>query len=351
MAQSLTTAPPDTPEHATADVVDKVENLDLGNALDSLATIARSTQNTTTTTPTTPTPTPTPEALSAVDSLSGQLAPLTTTPADQLATASSMLSILKPSVLINQTTHIASCTIAFASNIPAILHLTLNRIPGIVASMLTDPVNAPTKLKELHAAFGELNHLFEPIVILAAGLDYATAASLIALIPDPSGTAQIISTIVGLIGHIDIIGLANIAGRLQELLWHALETGDILGAAFGALPEIGDFTRIVVDTLSGGPKTPPTQLGKPNDTGVHTTEQGNGHDLAGLASSVTELASSPDADAIAQLATEGLKAATFFTSNVHTAAYSQDPVNTRGDNALQDLTAYFSRAIAQVTAT
>jgi len=219
--------------------------------------------------------------------------------------------------------------------------------------MLTDPVTAPTNLTELHAAFGELNHLFEPLVILAAGLDYATAASLIAPIPDPSGAAQIISTIVGLLGQTDIIGLANTAGRLQELLWHALETGDLLGAAVGALPEIGEFARIVVDTLSGGAKTPPTELGNPHETTTPDSQmprQTRAGDHPGLVSSLTELASSPDADAIAQLATEGLRAATFFTSNIHTTAYSHDPVNTRGDNALQDLTAFFSQAITQAAA-
>ena len=290
-----------------------------------------------------------PQLQASVDALANQVSPLTSTPADGLSVAANALSIIKPSVLIDQVTHIGTNAFALANNIPAVADIFTTRIPQIVLNPALDPM---AKVKAVHAEFDQINVLFEPLVKLAAGLDYKTAASLIAMIPDPSGTAQIVSMIVGLVGNLDIIGLANSAGELQKQLWHAIETGDVIGAGLGALPHILDFAKIAVGTLGGGQKTDPAKLGAASAssaTGQQLTQQSQTGDLGGLASNLTALAGSDGADALAQIGTEGLKFASFIGSGAH-QSYGEMVIDSAGTTALQDLTNHFRDAIAKVTA-
>ncbi|MGO8609716.1 hypothetical protein ACC848_42945, partial [Rhizobium johnstonii] len=82
---------------------------------------------------------------------------------------------IKPSVLIDQVTHIGTNAFALANNIPAVADIFTTRIPQIVLNPALDPM---AKVKAVHAEFDQINVLFEPLVKLAAGLDYKTAASL-----------------------------------------------------------------------------------------------------------------------------------------------------------------------------
>ncbi len=345
VAKSLQTADPNSPEFATGQVIDKVNGIDIPGALRTLGQITQTVQAATTGGTTV-----SPQAMqSSADNLSTQIAPLTMTPTDQLNLAANALSVIKPSVLIDQVKIITTNAFAFAQNIPAIIDLLLHRIPQTI---IDGGLDIAAKIKAVHAAFDELNKRFEPVVKLAASLDYGTAASLIALIPDPYGAAPIIAMIVRLLGSLDIIGLANNVGALQQQLWHALETGDIISAGLGALPHLLDFARIAFATLTGGTKTDPAKLGQPTESsqsGQAITAQTQAGDLGGLASSLTSLAGSQGADALAGLASEGMKAAAFFGSNVHTVAYTNDPVDSQGNNTLQDMSNYFSQQISKVT--
>lgn len=342
VAASLEQAAPDSPEHAANQVVQKVNGADLSGALQAASTIINTLQNGGGASQA--------QTLQAPsDTLSAQLTPLAMTPADGLSLAANALSILKPSVLIDQVKTIATTSFALAGNVPEMIDIFFNRIPRIIVD-LTD---IPTKIRALHTEFDRLNVLFEPVVLLAAGLDYQTAAGLISLIPDPTGTGQVISMIVGILGNLDIIGLARTAGELQKQLWHALETGDIIGSALGALPQIGEFARIALGTLTGGSKTDPAMLGKASpagQSGQQITLQAQAGDFPALASSLTNLASSSGADAIAQLGSEALKAAAFYSSDAHTLAYTRNPVNGAGDSALVDMTNHFRAQISQVAA-
>ncbi|OFE08686.1 cutinase family protein [Rhodococcus sp. 1139] len=340
--QSLQTADASTPEFAAGKIVETVKGIDVAGALKAADTIAKTVQGATGAAQV-------PQLQASVDTLTNQVSPLTATPADGLSIAANALSIIKPSVLIDQVTHIGTNAFALANNIPAVADIFVTRIPQIVLDPALDPM---AKVKAVHAEFDRINVLFEPLVKLAAGLDYKTAASLIAMIPDPSGTAQIVSMIVGLVGNLDIIGLANSAGELQKQLWHAIETGDVIGAGLGALPHILDFAKIAVGTLGGGQKTDPAKLGAASTssaTSQQLTQQSQAGDLGGLASNLTALAGSDGADALAQIGTEGLKFASFIGSGAH-QSYGEMVIDSAGTTALQDLTNHFRDAIAKVTA-
>ncbi|MDV6277820.1 cutinase family protein [Rhodococcus erythropolis] len=340
--QSLQTADASTPEFAAGKIVETVKGIDVAGVLKAADTIAKTVQGATGTAQV-------PQLQASVDTLTNQVSPLTSTPADGLSVAANALSIIKPSVLIDQVTHIGTNAFALANNIPAVADIFTTRIPQIVLDPALDPM---AKVKAVHAEFDRINVLFEPLVKLAAGLDYKTAASLIAMIPDPSGTAQIVSMIVGLVGNLDIIGLANSAGELQKQLWHAIETGDVIGAGLGALPHILDFAKIAVGTLGGGQKTDPAKLGAASAssaTGQQLTQQSQAGDLGGLASNLTALAGSDGADALAQIGAEGLKFASFIGSGAH-QSYGEMVIDSAGTTALQDLTNHFRDAIAKVTA-
>ncbi len=340
--QSLKSADASTPEFTAGKIVETVKGIDVASALKAADSITKAVQGATGAAQV-------PQLQASVDALANQVSPLTSTPADGLSVAANALSIIKPSVLIDQVTHIGTNAFALANNIPAVADIFTTRIPQIVLDPALDPM---AKVKAVHAEFDRINVLFEPLVKLAAGLDYKTAASLIAMIPDPSGTAQIVSMIVGLVGNLDIIGLANSAGELQKQLWHAIETGDVIGAGLGALPHILDFAKIAVGTLGGGQKTDPAKLGAASAssaTGQQLTQQSQTGDLGGLASNLTALAGSDGADALAQIGTEGLKFASFIGSGAH-QSYGEMVIDSAGTTALQDLTNHFRDAIAKVTA-
>ncbi|TQC44744.1 cutinase family protein [Rhodococcus sp. WS4] len=341
--QTLKTADASTPEYAASQIVDKVKGIDLRSAFQAADTIAQTVQNAST-------PDQVQQLQTSVDTLATQVSPLAATPVDGLSLAADALSIIKPSVLINQVTHIGTNAFDLANNIPAVLDILFNRIPHIVLDPGLDPM---AKVKAVHAEFDRINVLFEPLIKLAAGLDYKTAASLIAMIPDPSGAAQIISMIIGLVGNLDIIGLANTAGELQKQLWHAIETGDIIGAGLGALPHILDFAKIAVGTLSGGrQKTEASKLGSVSastTTGQQITQQSQAGDLGGLASSLTSLTGSDGADALSHIGAEGLKFASFIGSGTH-QNYGELVVDASGTTALQDMTNHFRDPIAKAVA-
>lgn len=341
VAASLRASDPSSPEHYAGQVVDSFSGMDIEGAIRNVESIAQTVQS----------------AHGdggdwaaqmqpAVDSLADEMTPLTTTPADGLALAADALAVLKPSTLVNQTTHIATQTLSFAGNLPEVFDIVTNRIPRTILDPLLDPA---AKIQAVHAHCDRLNVLFEPLVRLAAGLDYDTAAALIGMIPDPSGISQVVSMVVRMIGDLDIIGLANSIGEMQKLFWHALETGDVIGAGLGALPHLAELAHLAVGALSGGgTKTDPAQLGAPTQGGSlaqQITAQSQSGDLRGIANSLTSLASSGASDDLGFLVSEGLTAAAFFGPSLvgdgaH-QSYAQLVVDESGTTALHDLAGKF----------
>nr|WP_235214860.1 cutinase family protein [Rhodococcus opacus] len=334
---NLAAAPVGTPEHAAAQVLTAASQANLAGALDSVATIANTAaklSNSGTTT----LPAAAPEIsqlLGTTASLGSQIAPVATTPADALSSASSVLSVLKPKVVVDQALNVVTGVTAL--DIPKILH-NLIVLPQKIAA---------GDVRAARDTARELNVQFEPVVKMAAGVDLKWISHILAIIPDPSGYTQIAALVTSILGNVDVIKLANIAGQAQEIAWAAADKlfpppgvqPDPVGAAAQttALIPLGlDLASVAANMLTGNAgKTDPAFLGKQaNPVGNAITTQAQALDLAGLAGSVSTMAQSQGAEDLAAVVGEGLTAARFFASGAH-QSYQNLVVDNAGRNAIQ----------------
>ncbi|MBF6061995.1 cutinase family protein [Nocardia terpenica] len=335
-AQSrLSSAADGSPDRLAGQVLDAASRSDLPGALDSLASIGSQIASTAAghASP--------PDLAADANKLGSATSPLndalSNTPAEALGDASRVLSVLKPSVLVDQVTNVAINGLRFAANIPSLLDV-LNQVVHLIGDPGTDVAG---KVRGLHELFGKVNAGFEPLVRMAAGVDLHLVSQLIGLIPDPQGTAQIVSVLVGVLANLDVAALAKQVGRLQENLWQLAEAFasgvnlvDLATRATAFIPTVLGFATLAVNTLTGAPKS---------------GDVGGGQDVAGLAQSLTGKQATQGADALAQLASEGLSAASFFASGVH-QGYDHYVVDGQGRTATQWLTDWFSNRIRSLGA-
>ncbi|MDZ7931173.1 MAG: hypothetical protein U5N21_14465, partial [Rhodococcus sp. (in: high G+C Gram-positive bacteria)] len=270
--------------------------------------------------------------------LSGQVAPLQSVSPDALTSATQVLSLLKPKTVVNQVVNVAT-------------GFTSLDYQGIIDNLIALPQKvAALDVAGSHKIAGDLNNQFAPIVKMAAGVDLHTLAALVAMIPDPSGSAQIASLVLSLLGNVDVIRLANDVGAIQEVAWKILETGN-LAAAAELLPIGLDLASVAVGVLTGSSKTSPDQLGAQTQvTGQSAAigQQASTGDFAGLAGSLVSLASSPGAADAAELVGAGIDAATFFASGAH-QSYGDFTVDSTGRSALQWLIDFFTQKVGGLT--
>ncbi|TQC41636.1 cutinase family protein [Rhodococcus sp. WS4] len=335
---NLAAAPVGTPENAAAQVLTTASQADLAGALDSVATIANTaaklSNGGTTTLPAT---SPEIAQLSGTAaSLGSQIAPVAATPADALSSASSVLSVLKPTVVVDQTLNVVTGVTAL--DIPKILH-NLIVLPQRIAA---------GDVRGARDVARALNVQFAPVVKMAAGVDLKWISHILAIIPDPSGYTQIAALVTSILGNVDVIKLANIAGQAQEIAWAAADRlfpppgvlPDPVGAAAQttALIPLGlELASVAANMLTGtAGKTDPALLGKQaaNPVGNAITTQAQTLDLAGLAGSVSTMARSQGAEDLAAVVGEGLTAASFFASGAH-QSYQNLVVDNAGRNAIQ----------------
>lgn len=132
--------------------------------------------------------------------------------------------------------------------------------------------------------------------------------------------------IIGLLGNVDVIRIANDVGQAQEVCWRAVEAlarGDLLGAGAqmtGLLPVGIDLAAAVVGSLTGGgTKTDPSQLGQTSTSAAAMTSAVGSGDLAGLAGQLVDMAGSDSVAQLIDVAKQGADVATFYASNVHTS--------------------------------
>jgi len=253
-----------TPENAAAQVLTAASQANLAGALDSVTTIANTAAKLANSgTTTLPATAPEISQLSGTAaSLGSQIAPVAATPADALSSASSVLSVLKPTVVVDQALNVVTGVTAL--DIPKILH-NLIVLPQRIAA---------GDVRGARDAARELNVQFEPMVKMAAGVDLKWVSQILAIIPDPSGYTQIAALVTSILGNVDVIKLANIAGRAQEIAWAAADKlfpppgvlPDPVGAAAQttALLPLGlDLASVAANMLTGNAsKTDPTLLGK-----------------------------------------------------------------------------------------
>ncbi|OZC55456.1 cutinase [Rhodococcus sp. 06-621-2] len=328
---SLDTAADGSPEKQTAGVLDALDQIDLPATIATATSIADGAASilggTTAGT-----------GAGLADSaatLSGQIAPLQSVAPDALTSATQVFSLLKPKTVVGQIVNVAT-------------GFTSLDYQGIVDNLIALPqAVAALDVQNAHRIAGELNNQFAPIVKMAAGIDLHTLAGLVALIPDPSGSAQIASLVLGLLGNVDVIRLANNVGAIQEVGWKILETGN-LAAAAELLPIGLDLASVAVGVISGGgSKTSPDQLGAQTQvTGQSAAigQQASTGDFAGLAGSLVSLASSPGAGDLTELVGAGIDAATFFASGAH-QSYADFQIDSTGRSALQWLIDFFTQKI------
>ncbi|OZD70528.1 cutinase [Rhodococcus sp. 06-1059B-a] len=328
---SLDTAADGSPEKQTAGVLDALDQIDLPATIATATSIAdgaasilgRTTAGTGT------------GLADSAATLSGQIAPLQSVAPDALTSATQVLSLLKPKTVVGQIVNVAT-------------GFTSLDYQGIVDNLIALPQTVSAlDVQNAHRIAGELNNQFAPIVKMAAGIDLHTLAGLVALIPDPSGSAQIASLVLGLLGNVDVIRLANNVGAIQEVGWKILETGN-LAAAAELLPIGLDLASVAVGVISGGgSKTGPDQLGAQTQVSGQSAaigQQVSTGDFAGLAGSLVSLASSPGAGDLTELVGAGIDAATFFASGAH-QSYADFKIDSTGRSALQWLIDFFTQKI------
>ena len=326
---TLDTAPDGSPEAKTSTVLDALDQIDIPAVLSTATSIADTASSVLGGTGTTA------GLAGTASALSGQVAPLQSVSPDALTSATQVLSLLKPKTVVNQIVNVAT-------------GFTSLDYQGIIDNLIALPQKvAALDVAGSHTIAGDLNNQFAPIVKMAAGVDLHTLAALVAIIPDPSGSAQIASLVLRLLGNVDVIRLANDVGAIQEVAWKILETGNL--AATAELLPIGlDLASVAVGVLTGSAsKTSPDQ----HDAQAQVTgqsaaigQQASTGDFAGLAGSLVSLASSPSAGDAAELVGAGIDAATFFASGAH-QSYGDFTVDSTGRSALQWLIDFFTQKI------
>jgi len=344
----LSAAPVGSPEHSASQVLSKAGASDLSTALTAVATIADTAgklvdSGTTTVAGASE---DLPQLSAAATTLGGQVAPLTSVPADALQGASTVLSVLKPATVVGQVLNVATGVTAL--DVPGILR-NLTVLPQKVAAL--DAHGA-------HQVAGELNNQFAPLVKMAAAVDLRWVSQVLSVIPDPTGYTQIAALVASILGGVDVIRLATLIGRIQEVAWTAVEklvpppgqAPDPLGAGAamaGLLPVGLDLASVAVNMLSGkATKTPPELLGKQSSAATGISTQTENVDLPALTGSLTTMARSQGAEDLTALVGEGLEAASFFTSGAHTN-YNTLVVDNAGRNAITWLSDWLNLQIGR----
>lgn len=352
----LSDAPAGSPQAIAGQALEVIKQVDLGSVLDNATRILTGAQAASVK--------PTPDAQSgpgtappatapagplsqnAAD-LTQQVAPLTQMPSDALSTATSILSTLKPATVVNQLLNAGVGVTNFAANVPAILDALFVQLPQKILAL---------DIPGAHQICGQLNNLFQPLVRMAAGVDLGWIGQIVGMIPDPSGFTQIASMVLGLLGNLDVVRLANDIGQLQEIAWRALEALtsnrllDIPGALLGLLPVGLDIASVVFGVIAGdGQKTDPAMLGRlnpANQAAAPVAGQASPGQLPGLTKSLSDLATSQGAQDLQHLVSQGLDAASFFASNAHNL-YSDYVVDRAGRTAPVWMADWFAQQAAK----
>lgn len=345
----LAAAPAGTAEYNASEVLTKAGQSDLTAALDTATKLAN-TANKLTGGDSLSLPSTSSEVQTltkAADSLGAQVAPVASTPADALSSATSVLSVLKPTVVVNQVLNVATGVTSL--DMPGILN-NLTLLPQKVAAL---------DARGAHDIAGQLNNQFSPLITMAAAVDLKWVSQVLSVIPDPSGATQIAALVASILANVDVIKLANIVGQIQEIAWAAVEKllpppgqlPDPLGAAAamtGLVPVSLDLASVAMNMLSGkATKTSPALLGKQTNTvSTSITTQAENLDLPQLSNSLVKLSESQGAEDLVALVGEGLSAANFFTSGAHTN-YNALVVDNAGRNAIQWLSDWLNLQIGR----
>ncbi len=331
---NLAAAPESSPEAVTAQVLGPLGDLDIPALLSAASSVLETTDSLlgARASGSGTTPSASYDSLVApAQTLASGTGALAETPADQLRTATSVLSALQPKSIIDQVLNVVA-------------GVTSVDYPAVAAGLQQLPAKIVAgDIPGAHKLAGDLNNQLSPLVKMAAGVDLKMVSRLVAMIPDPSGTAATVSMVAGLLGNVDVIRLARNVGQIQEIAWKVLETGNPL--ALSQLLPVGlDLATVAAGVLMPGQKMSADQLSAPTDpVAALMAVQADKSDFVGLGTSAASLATSEGAESVALLAKEGLTAASFFASGSHQSYAEWKPIGK--DTALDTIVAQFTRAI------
>ncbi|MFB8277582.1 cutinase family protein [Nocardia colli] len=343
----LLAAPDGTAEHNAGEVLTMAGKSDLSGAASAVRTIA-DTSTTLLDRGVSTVPSGSPKARSlraAAHAARDRTAPLASTPPDILGSSTRVLSLLKPSVLVDQALDVAADVTTF--DFPGILgNLTL--LPQKIVAM--DAAGA-------HQVAGELNNQLQPLVELVGSVDLNWISQILAIIPDAQGFTGVAAKVTSILSGADIPRLANIVARIQDVAWSVLakivpppgQAPDLVGAGAalsGLLPIGADLASVAFDLFSGKAQpAPPEVLGKRAPAPAHTVAQ---QDIAldDLTAPLSQMTTFHDINLV-NLVVDGLSAANFVASGVHTN-YGSLVVDGSGRNAVQWLGDWMNQRIGYV---
>ncbi|WP_378743156.1 cutinase family protein [Nocardia brasiliensis] len=257
----------------------------------------------------------------AAEALNGQVAPLVSVQVDVLGSASDILSLLKPSALVNQSLDVVANVTAL--DFPAILR-NLTLLGQKVAAM--DAHGA-------HQVAGELNNQFQPLVKLIAGADVKQISQVLSAIPNSQGYIQFAALATSILSGVDVLRLANIVGRIQEVAWSVIEK---LVPPPGQQPDLAGAAAALSGLLPVGQELASVAIGP-------LTSKIQALDLGDLAAAPAQ---PPRGINLFALIGDGLSAASFFTSSAH-INYGSLVVDNKGRNAIQWLGDWLNQEIGR----
>ncbi|WP_433657769.1 cutinase family protein [Nocardia sp. CA-128927] len=325
-ADRLAAAPAGSAEHNAGQVLIKVGESDLTAAATAVSTIAdtaTSLLNRGIRTVQVNSPDATTLTIK-IDALVGQVAPLADIPAAILASASKILAMLKPTVLVDQT-------------LDAVANVTALDFGAILANLalLTQKV-AAMDAQGAHQVAGTLNNQFKPLVDLVASADLKSVAQVLSTVPNSQGYVQIAASMTSILSNVDVIRAATLVGQIQEIAWTVLEK---LAPPPGQAPDPAGAAAVLSGLLPVGLELASVA------TGLLTSNNTQHLDLDDLSASLTKTAPSKGINLLALLR-DGLSAASFFASNAH-INYGALVVDDKGRNAIQWLGDWMNGQIGQ----
>lgn len=347
--QRLAAAPTGSPQHAAGDVLHRAHESDLTGALDLATSIAETAEALARHgSPDPSDPTAEIQRLAGyADTLSDRLAPLTSVPEEVLGSATEVLSVLEPTVMVDQVLTVV--TGMGALDMSGIAH-NLTVLPQKIAA---------GDARGAHLIAGELNNQFAPLVQMAADVDLRWVSRILAMIPDPTGTTRIAAVVTSLVANVEVLALADLVGRIQEIAWTAVEklfpppgiAPDPMGAAAamtGLVPVGVDLASMAVDLLSrsADPVSPELAGARASTPSIGSGAESAPMDPTHLPDALTHLSGTVGSDALASLLDEGLSAASFFTSTAHTD-YPHLVVDNAGRTALDWLSEWLALQIGR----
>ncbi|MFD6160641.1 cutinase family protein [Nocardia sp. NPDC060256] len=341
----LIAAPGGTAEHNAGEVLTAAGDSDLSGAVSAVRTIAdTSTKLLNRGVGTLAAGSPKARSLRAeAHAVRNQVAPLAATPAETLGSATRILSLLKPSVLVDQALDVAADVTTF--DFQGILdNLTL--LPQKVVAMDAGGANEIA---------GELNNQLQPLADLSGSVDLKWISQVLSIIPDSQGYTEVAARVTSILSNVDIPRLVNIVSRIQDVAWSVLQkvvppagqAPDLIGAGValsGLLPIGADLAAAAADMFAGKPQqSPPQVLGKRAPARAIAQQD---LDLGELTAPLGRMAPFHDINLV-NLVVDGLSAANFVASGVH-MNYGALIVDGSGRNAVQWLGDWMNQRIGYV---